>query len=196
MLKKFINGLVFGTGFGIAFFVIWALGVGYLLPKMLETSHKVPTFENPRIAEVAKADSSLAPKSSKEFSFFKGHQMEIPENGGILSISPSSAPEDGQRPNTYQLWLTHSELWQIRTVGEKTELEKLPYPDEASVKTLNSIMYKNLGISARQSTMTITENEINKLKSSGESFRDVALNGKKMITVEGVVFVLPNLHKT
>ena len=197
MLKKFISGLVFGSGFGIAFFLIWALGVIYLLPKMLETSHKVPNFENPQVAEVAKANpSSSVSKPSKEFSFFKRHKMEIPKNGGILSISPSSVPENGQRPNTYQLWLTHSELWQIRTIGEKTEIEKLPYPDEATPKTLNSIMYKNLGMSARQSTMTISEYEINELISGGESIQDVTLNGKKMITVEGIVFVLPNIHKT
>jgi hypothetical protein len=198
MLKKFLNGLVFGTGFGIAFVIVWSVGVSYLLPKALETSHKEPMFENPQSAEVAKPDPSLVPKSSREFSFFKDseNRMKIPENGGILSMSPTTTTEDAERPNTYQLWLTHTELWQIRTVGEKTEIEKLPYPEGASVKTLDSLMHKNLGFSARQSTMTISDIEINKLKSSGESWRDETLNGKLKITVEGVVFILPNPYKT
>lgn len=198
MLKKFLGGLVFGAGFGIAFVVIWVVGVSYLLPKALETSHMEPAFENPQSAEVAEPDPSLGPKSSREFSFFKDsdNRMKIPENGGILAMSPISTPAAAERPNTYQLWLTHSELWQIRTVGDKTEIEMLPYPDGASVKTLDSLMHKNLGFASRQSTMTISDTEINKLKSSGESWRDDTLNGKLKITVEGVVFILPNPYKT
>jgi hypothetical protein len=198
MLRKFFNGFLFGTGFGIAFVVIWVVGVIYLLPKALETSHKEPTFENPQSAVIAEPDPSLAPKSSREFSFFKDseNRMKIPENGGILSMSPTSTPAAAGRPNTYQLWLTHTELWQIRTVDDKTEIEKLPYPDGASVKTLDSLMHKNLGFAARQSTMTISDTEINKLKLSGESWREDSLNGKLKITVEGVVFILPNPYKT
>jgi hypothetical protein len=61
------------------------------LPKALEASPKEPTFANPQSAEVAKSDPTLAPKSSREFSFFKDseHRMKIPENGGILSMSPT-----------------------------------------------------------------------------------------------------------
>ena len=92
MLRKFFNGLVFGAGFGIAFVVVWVVGVSYLLPKVLETSHREPKFDNPQSAEVAKPDPSLSPNYSREFSFFKdsGQRMKIPENGGILSMSPTS----------------------------------------------------------------------------------------------------------
>lgn len=197
MLKKFLSGLVFGAGFSIAFVAIWIVGVVYLLPRVVGVSHKAPAFEHPKSAEVAKPDHSLAQGSSRKFDFFKNseNRMKIPENGGILSMSPVSTPADAERPNTYQLWLTHSELWQIRTVGKKTEIEKLSYPDGASVKTLDSLMRKNLGIAAMQSTMTVSGIQINKLKSSGESWRDDTLNGKLKITVEGVVFVMPNPYK-
>ena len=40
--------------------------------------------------------------------------------------------------------------------------------------------------------MTVSDIEINNLKSNGESWRDESLNGALKITVEGVVFVLPN----
>lgn len=198
MLKKFLNGLVFGAGFGITFVIVLVVGVSYLLPKAMETAHKEPTFENPQSAEVAKPEPSVAPKSSKEFSFFKNSKsrMKIPENGGILSMSPTTTPADAERPNTYQLWLTHTELWQIRTVGEKTETEKLPYPEGASVKSLDSLMHTNLGFYAGQSSMTISDTEMNNIKSSGESSRDETLNGKLKITVEGEVFILPNPYKT
>ena len=117
--------------------------------------------------------------------------MKIPENGGILSMSPIFPTVDAHRPSTYQLWLTHSELWQIRTIEENIEIEKLPYPKGASVETLDSLMNESLGISSRQSTMTISESEINRIKATGNSIRDDHLNGELKITVEGVIFILP-----
>jgi hypothetical protein len=44
--------------------------------------------------------------------------------------------------------------------------------------------------------MTISETEINNIKSSGGSWRDDTLNGKLQITVEGVIFILPNPYET
>jgi len=191
MLKKFLDGLVFGTGFGIAFILVWVIGAVYLLPNITETTVNEPTFNDPQSAEIAEPDPSL---SQENFSFFKDSKnlMKIPENGGILSMSPTSTPPNSERQNTYQLWLTNSELWQIRTIGKKTEIEKLPYPNDASTKTLDSLMDKSTNFNSARSTMTISENEIQKLKSSGVSFRDATLNGKLKITTEGVVFILPN----
>jgi hypothetical protein len=198
MLKKFLNGLIFGTGFGIAFVIICVVGMTYLLPKTFEMAQKEPEFKNPKTAEIAKPNSADLVVPQKEYSFFKNseNRMKIPENGGILSMSPISTPVGSKRPSTYQLWLTHSELWQIRTFEDNSEIEKLPYPDGASVKTLDSLMHKNLGIASRQSTMTISETEINNIKSSSESWRDDTLNGKLKITVEGVIFILPNPYET
>ena len=198
MLTRFLHGLVFGTGFAIAFVAVSIIGVTYLLPKTFEAAQKEPTFQNPRTADLAQPEPSLAPEASRDFSFFKDSEsrMKIPDNGGILSMSPTSTPADAERPNTYQLWLTEFELWQIRTSGDKAEIEKLPYPDGASVETLGSLMYRNLGTAGRQSTMTVSGTDIYRLKSSGKSSRDASLNGQLKITVEGVVFFLPNPYET
>lgn len=198
MLKKFIHGLVFGAGFSIAFVAIWLIGMTYLLPKAFETAQKEPEFKNPRTAEIAKPNPSASVPSSQEFSFFKNseNRMKIPDNGGILSMSPISTSSGSKRPRTYQLWLTHSELWQIKTTEENTEIEKLPYPEGASVKTLDSLMHENLGLASRQSIMTVSETEINNIKSTGKSWRGDSLNGKLKITVEGVIFILPNPYET
>lgn len=197
MLKKFINGLIFGAGFAVAFIIICFIAVTYLLPKALETAQKEPKFKNPQVAEIAKVKPSITPSSSQDFSFFKNSErgMKIPENGGVLAMSPTKTPSGSKRQSTYQLWLTHSELWQIRTTEEKTEIEKLPYPEGMPVKTLTSLMYKNLGINTSQSTITVSETEINNVKSNIESSRDNFLNGRMKITIEGVIFIQPNLYK-
>jgi hypothetical protein len=158
---------------------------------------KQPAFENPREAEVAEPNPSITPER-KEFSFFKhsDERMKIPPGGGILSMSPVTTTQGSKRPSTYQLWLTESKLWQIRTTEDKVEVEELPYPKNASVGDLDKLMSKNLGVGARQSTMTVSVEEISGLKSSGDSHRDYSLNGKLKITVEGIVFALPNPYET
>ncbi len=122
--------------------------------------------------------------------------MKIPPGGGILAMSPMTTAQGSKRPSTYQLWLTESKLWQIRTVEEKVEIEELPYPKDASVADLDNLMRKNLGFQARQSTMTVSAHDVSSLRSTGESSRDDSMNGKLRISVEGVVFVQPNPYGT
>ena len=199
MLKKLLEGLVFGAGFAFAFAVIWTIwsvGMTYLMPRVIESSlstTKEPEFRKPVEAQVATPSPGSVPEK-QEFNFFKhsGVRMQIPEGGGILSMSPMTTPKGAKRPSTYQLWMTESKLWQIRTIEEKVEIEELPYPKNASVKDLDGLMRANLGLSSRQSTMTVSSYEMGRLKSSGESSRDDTLNGKMKISVEGVVFVQPN----
>ena len=90
--------------------------------------------------------------------------------------------------------LTESKLWQIRTVEEKVETEQLPYPANATMNGLDSIMFKNVGFQAQESTMTVSSEELRQLKTSGESWRDASLNGKLRITADGIVFVEPNSY--
>jgi hypothetical protein len=200
MLKRFLDGLVFGSGFAIAFVAISALAMSFVIPSMMErvaTTTKQPEFNNPREARVADRAPASTPER-KDFSFFKhsGERMKIPPGGGILAMSPMSTAQGSKRPSTYQLWLTESKLWQIRTVEEKVEIEELPYPKDASVTDLDSLMRKNLGLGARQSTMTVSAYDVSKLRSTGESSRDDSLNGTLRISVEGVVFVQPNPYGT
>jgi hypothetical protein len=199
MLKKFLDGVVFGGGFAFAFvaiWTIWTVGMSYFMPRILAsaaTTTKEPEFKKPVDAQIVSPAPGGAPEN-KDFSFFKhsAGRMKIPQGGGILAMSPMNAVPGSKRPSTYQLWLTESKLWQIRTVEEKVEIEELPYPANASVTNLDSLMRKSLGFAARQSTMTVSADELSRLKATGNSSRDDSLNGKLRISVEGVVFVQPD----
>lgn len=46
MFKKFINGLVFGTGFGIAFVIVGIIGFMYILPTTLNSKHLKHTIDS------------------------------------------------------------------------------------------------------------------------------------------------------
>ena len=196
MLRKFVHGLMFGAGFGIAFIAVWIIGTAAILPKVIVGLRNEPKFENPSPARLANAEK-VAPPSPREFSFFKDshNRMAIPTGGGILSMSTMATEPGAKRPNTYQLWLTQKELWQIRTTGEKAEIEKLPYPEGASVESLDTLMFQNLGMDAMQSTTTVSPEEIGLIKSQ-RSWRNDTLNGQMCVTEEGVVFVLPNPYET
>lgn len=199
MLKKFLDGLLFGCGFAFAFaatWTMWTVGMAYFMPRIMEsaaTATKEPEFRKPVEAQLVDPVAVGAPEKS-EFSFFKhsAERMKIPPGGGILAMSPMNTAKGSKRPSTYQLWLTDAKLWQIRTVEERVEIEELPYPANASVADLDSLMRKSLGFAARQSTMTVSAFDVSSLKSSDSSSRDDTLNGKLRITAEGVVFVQPN----
>jgi hypothetical protein len=200
MLRKFLEGIVFGTGFAIACVVIWSMSMFYAIPRVMEsvtTQAKVPEFENPIDARIAVPDASGA-KIGPDFSFFKRSEerMKIPQGGGILAMAPMSTAAGAKRPSTYQLWLTESALWQIRTVEDKAQIERLPRPKDATASDLDRLMREKLGPAALQSMMTVSDTEIQTLRATGHSLRDESLNGKLRITVEGVVFVLPNPYAT
>lgn len=202
-MKKFLDGVVFGSGFAFAFaaiWTIWSLGMSYFMPRIMEsavTTTKEPEFKKPADAQIVSPTPGGAPEN-QDFSFFKhsADRMKIPEGGGILAMSPMNTVKGSKRPSTYQLWLTDSKLWQIRTLEEKAEVEELPYPVNASVADLDNLMRKSLGIAARQNTMTVSAYDLSSLKSTGSSSRDDSLNGKLRITVEGVVFFQPNPYGT
>ena len=203
MLKRLVDGLVFGCGFALAFVAMWtawSIGMAYFMPRVMEsaiTTTKEPEFKKPVDAQAMVPQSEGAPERT-EFNFFKNsaERMKIPPGGGILAMSPMNTEKGAKRPSTYQLWLTDSKLWQIRTVEEKIEMEELPYPANASVADLDKLMRKSLGFAARQSSMTVSADELSRLKSTDSSSRDDSLNGKIRMTVEGVVFVQPNPYGT
>jgi len=172
--------------------------MNYVLPRLITsaiTETKQPDFKNPKEVEVTQPVSTSSPET-KDFSFFNsGGRMEIPSGGGILSMSPVSTEKGSKKPSTYQLWLTESKLWQIRTNEEKVEIEELPYPKNASISNLDQIMSEKLGGASRQSSMTVSPETIAMLKSTGRCDRDKTLNGELKISVEGVVFVAPNPYE-
>ncbi|THF62226.1 hypothetical protein [Pseudothauera rhizosphaerae] len=195
MLKKLLEGFVFGAGFAVALVLVWAITVAVVMPHLvtsLTMETTPPRVESPKEAQVVERSAE-----TREFSFFRsaGERMKIPPGGGILSMSSIATASDAMRPDTYQLWMTESQLWQIRTIGEKAEIEELPYPQNASVDNLDSLMREKLGIASLQSTMTVSAEEIARLRSTGSSWRDEALNGTLRVSVEGVVFVIPNRYE-
>jgi hypothetical protein len=196
VLKKFADGLALGAGFAISFVAVWSIAMYFVVPRLMESATRetsIPKFEKPADAQVATPDPR-AERKDRDFSFFKhsANRMAIPQGGGILAMAPMTTPADAKRPSTYQLWLTEAGLWQIRTIEDKAQVEQLLRPEAASVRDLDRLMREKLGTMARQSTMTVSEVDVQKLRSSGTSWRDDSLNGKLSITVDGIVFILPS----
>ena len=164
----------------------------------METKIKEPKFNNPKVAEVAPSPEAVESITTREYSFFKnsGSKMEIPEGGGILSLAKLPTGPKATRQRTFQLWLTATELWKIRTNETTPEIEKIPYPSSNPVDFLDEYINKNIGLGAAQGTMTVSANEIANIKNAVNSDRDNHMNGKFHITTEGVVFFLPNPFKT
>ena len=198
MLKKLLDGAMFGLGFAVAVMAVWIVATLYVMPRLWESRYSTsetrePEFNKPAEAQLVTPKPGAA-SDKREFSFFKhgGSRMEIPQGGGILAMSPMSTAQGANRPSTYQLWLTEAKLWQVRTIEDKTQIEELPYPRADAVAELGKLMHKSLGYGARQSMMTVSAFDLDALRTKGETSRDETMNGKLRISVEGVVFVQPN----
>jgi hypothetical protein len=198
MIKRIFDGLLFGFGFAIAYIIIWSIWTYFVLPHTFGTFPSTyvatqPKFEKPKEAKVLVPDTTLIAEN-QDFNLIKGagEQMKIPNGGGILAMSIVATAKGSKRPSTYQLWLTKNKLWQIRTTEDKTEIEEIQYPKNATDSGLDELMYEALGTYAQNATMTVDADEINQLKSSGNLHCNESLNGKLKITANGVVFVLPN----
>jgi hypothetical protein len=76
LLKKFLHGLVFGSGFGVAFVAIWIVGIWYVIPRVMETKFNEPEFDNPKVAEVSPSSEVIESKTNREFSFLKAPAVE------------------------------------------------------------------------------------------------------------------------
>jgi hypothetical protein len=156
---------------------------------------KSPHFENPSDAQVVAPEPGSVDRD-REFNFFKhsDDRMKIPQGGGILAMAPIETPSGEDRPRTYQLWLSETGLWQIRTKGDKAQSEKLTRPENANSGYLDKLMRENVGSMARKSMMTVSDFDLQHMRKTGETSRDDSLNGKLSITVEGVVFIIPNQY--
>lgn len=202
MLRKFLDGLIFGAGFTIALAVVWTVYVYLVVPKlMFSMSHeaKAPAIQNPKDAKIAEPRTKAVESGAKvtdnprDYAFFKStaSKMEIPSGGGMLGLAIVATPSGARRPETYQLWLTQSEFWEIRTTGDRAQVGRLPRPENAGSEDIDRVMREKLNIGAHQATTTISGLDVESLKAGGDSGRR-SLNGKLKITVEGVVFLLPN----
>ncbi|MCG7567856.1 hypothetical protein MHM95_16410 [Pseudoalteromonas sp. CnMc7-15] len=194
MFKKFLSGLVFGSGFAIAFVFIAYLGLQVVIPAAINSSNKNPEFHDAKSAEVIEQETSIAPMmtTDNEFQLYKNAhaKMEVPTGGGILSITTIDTPEDYKHPSTFQLWITESEFWQVKTTEQNVEIEQLEYPNSLPIDAVDTTMRKQAGYA--MSTMTVHSGEVASLKMGKSSWHDKDLNGKMKITEEGVVFIQPN----
>lgn len=194
MFKKFLNGLVFGSGFAIAFVFIAYVGLQLVIPAVVNNSNKSPEFTDAKSAEVIEQEQSAFPKQSadKGFKLYKnsGAKMEVPDGGGILSIAAINTSEGSKYPSTYQLWITDSEFWQVKTAEQNVEIEKLDYPSIQPIDAVDATIRKQAGYA--MSTMTVSSAEVISLKMGKGSWHDHDMNGKMKITKEGVVFIQPN----
>ena len=157
MLKKFLDGLIFGAGFGIAFVAVWIVSMSYIFPTVMESKLKEPKFDAPKTAQIAPPQEKVE-TTTREYSFFKrsGGGMQIPDGGGILAMAKLSTEAGTKRQRTFQLWLTKTTLWKIRTNGDGPEVEKLPYPEKNPVDYLDDYIHENIGLMAGQSKMTVS----------------------------------------
>lgn len=185
---------MFGCGFAIAFVLIAYFGLQVLLPVVLNSSHKTPEFSNSKSAEVIEQGSPYSPHmtTNPDFKLYKYSRakMEVPVGGGILSIASIETPTGNRYPSTYQLWITESEFWQVKTTEQNVELQQLEYPTVLPIDAIDATMRVQAGYA--MSTMTVHSEVIASLKMGKGSWHDEDMNGKTKITKEGVVFIQPN----
>lgn len=194
MFNKFLSGLLFGSGFALAFVLIAYVGLEVILPSAISSSDKTPEFHEFKSAEVIEQQSPLSPQVSTDtdFKLYKNStpKMEVPVGGGILSFASINTPSGNKYPSTYQLWITESEFWQVKTTEQDIKIEQLEYPTVLPIDAVNVTMRKQAGNA--MSIMTVHPETITSLKMGKGSWHDKDKNGKTKITKEGVVFIQPN----
>lgn len=192
MFRKLFEGLLFGAGFAIAFVAVVTLYFQVVVPNPMMANKQASRVElsGGQPAEVV----TSAAASKREFQLHKGGMgsMTIPPRGGVLSLAIVDGPADDNRPSTFQAWVTESEAFVIRTKGDRPEVEKVPYPDEDATDYASGLVYNNVGFQESNSTLTVSADEIQRLKNGLPSARDSGYNGTFKITTDGVVFFLPN----
>lgn len=84
MLKKLLNGLIFGTGFGLAFVIIWIIAIYFVLPKVFESK-----FESGIVGNTKK-EISTAPSINTPTRFLGSPAIHSSgfTNEGVLSKGP------------------------------------------------------------------------------------------------------------
>jgi len=98
MLRKLLNGFLFGLGFAAAFAVAWTIYTMYIFPIMW--SGKIAGIESEGHPGSEAAVVPGERRSNRNFSVFKNTAcMTIPSGGGILAIAvlPASGSDRPER---------------------------------------------------------------------------------------------------
>jgi hypothetical protein len=197
MLRKLLQGLMFGFGLGIALAVVLTIYFQFVLPNMIQVEMHAPDMAHVDPAEVVPIEEPKVigrQKTTREFRLRAGnaHERRIPENGGMLSISVIETPAGNSRPSTFQAWVTESEAFVIKTEGLTPKVLKVRYPSDKAVDYAGKLVYDNVGFREQNMTVEINHIEVQRLKEGKASSRDEYLNGSLRITEDGVVFLIPN----
>ncbi|BEU02288.1 hypothetical protein OAG1_10880 [Agarivorans sp. OAG1] len=89
MLRKLFNGVVFGTGFGIAFVAIWVIAIYFILPSVLESRFEKEIVEsNKHIVDEAPLLSNsgrfLGSSGSYSGGFLDNKSGELSSGQGVI----------------------------------------------------------------------------------------------------------------
>jgi hypothetical protein len=196
MLKKFLHGVIFGSGFGVAFFTIWLIGISYILPIAFEKASN-----NELDMSGAKSESIVTLKkeqsSKREFNLYKIDPYEriFPVNGGMLSIVILDEDSGKDRPNSFQAWVTETSAFIIKTVDDVPTVKEVPYKTNDPVNFASNLVQDSAGFHEQNSTITVSESEIARIKSGEAPKNKSSLNGELRITENGVIFILPNKYE-
>ncbi|GAB4126153.1 MAG: hypothetical protein Tsb0027_25450 [Wenzhouxiangellaceae bacterium] len=196
MLRKFLHGLVFGSGFAVAFLVILAMGVVYFLPSLIDNSIK-NKFDMSDAKEVKMIPSKHENNSKRDFSLYNDlhYESKIPENGGKLSIVIFEEDSGNDRPDSFQAWVTETEAYVISTNGDVPKIKVVPYDTDNPVDYASDLVFDNVGFHRLNTTMEISETEINRLMAGQSLPRENYMNGDLRITDDGVVLLIPNKYE-
>jgi hypothetical protein len=201
MLQKFLHGLAFGTGLAIALFVVWVGGSLFVVPALFESGFSEtrdipaePALSNPKVADLQPQleSGALVKPDYRIFNRAGRPGNAIPEGGGILGISVLPTELGAERPRTFQLWLTETELWKIRTEGTNVEIERDNYPTSTAETDMHRVLFERIGRGADQSTMSVSRTTVDAIKRGEPCDDDDHLNGEFRITTEGVLLMMPN----
>ena len=196
MFKKFLQGLVFGSGFAIAFVAIWTISISYVIPTAIDNASKMePDLSGAKTESVIPLTENSSPK--RKFSLYNNPENErkIPANGGMLSIAIFDEDSGEDRPNSFQAWVTEDRAFIISTEKDIPTIKEVPYNTKKPVDFAGNLVHSNVGFHKQNMSMTISEKEIKRLSEGKPSFRESHLNGKLRITKSGVVFLLPNKYQ-
>jgi hypothetical protein len=200
MLKKFIHGFCFGAGMGIALVTIWLIAVSYVIPTSLEKMTDKMTNKSLNMSGAREAKVIPRNKISskdRKYTLHKGSEIErkIPSGGGMLSISVLEDDGQQERPSTFQGWVTESEAFIISTKEDTPTIKKVDYPKSKAVDYASKLVIDNIGFRKENMTLTISGDDVAKLKNGQSTDRCDFYNGIFRITEEGVVFLLPNKYE-
>jgi len=192
MFKKFLQGLAFGSGFSVALVIIWSIGISYIIPLFIEKNHEnVPDMSGAKIGSVVPKNN--ASQTTRSFELNKGIKFDrkIPSNGGILSISIMENNTKNDRPDSFQAWITEKKAYIIKTDGNIPIVKEVPYKTSDPYSFASQLIQKNVGF-LKHSTISVSEFQLKNIRDKENSLFPLSLNGELQITINGVVFFLPN----